>query len=57
MLADASNVRKVGTETLNGVPVTEYSGTVSLDKRLQYLSGSFKRTFRGLMSSSSSGLG
>ena len=46
MLADASNVRKVGTETLNGVPVTEYSGTVSLDKGLQYLSGSFKTSMQ-----------
>jgi hypothetical protein len=32
----------VGTGTLDGVPVTEYTGTVSLDKGMQYLSGSAK---------------
>ena len=40
MLAGASGVRKVGTGTIDGVPVTEYTGTVSLDKGMQYLSGS-----------------
>ena len=40
MLAGASGVRKVGTGTIDGVPVTEYTGTVSLDKGIQYLSGS-----------------
>jgi hypothetical protein len=42
MLAGASNVRKVGTGTVNGVAVTEYTGTLSLDKGIQYLSGSAK---------------
>ena len=42
MLAGASGVRKVGTGTIDGVPVTEYTGTVSLDKGTQYLSGSSK---------------
>ena len=42
MLAGASGVRKVGTGTIDGVPVTEYTGTVSLDKGMQYLSGSSK---------------
>jgi hypothetical protein len=42
LLAGASNVRKVGTGTIGGVPVTEYTGTVSLNKGLQYLTGSFK---------------
>ena len=42
LLAGASGVRKVGTGTLDGVPVTEYTGTVSLDKGMQYLSGSSK---------------
>ena len=42
MLTGASGVRKVGTGTIDGVPVTEYTGTVSLDKGLQYLTGSAK---------------
>jgi hypothetical protein len=42
LLAGASGVRKVGTGTMDGVPVTEYTGTVSLDKGMQYLSGSSK---------------
>jgi hypothetical protein len=42
LLAGASDVRKVGTGTIDGVPVTEYTGTVSLDKGMQYLSGSSK---------------
>jgi hypothetical protein len=42
MLAGASGVRKVGTGTIGGVAVTEYTGTVSLDKGMQYLSGSSK---------------
>jgi hypothetical protein len=42
MLAGASDVRKTGTGTLGGVPVTEYTGTVSIDKGIQYLSGSAK---------------
>ncbi len=46
MLAGASNVRKVGTGTIGGVPVTEYSGTVSLNKGLQYLTGSFKTSMQ-----------
>lgn len=40
LLAGASGVRKVGTGTVDGVPVTEYTGTVSLDKGMQYLTGS-----------------
>ena len=40
LLAGASDVRKVGTGTIDGVPVTEYTGAVSLDKGMQYLSGS-----------------
>jgi hypothetical protein len=42
LLAGASGVRKVGTGTIDGVPVTEYTGTVSLDKGMQYLSGGSK---------------
>ena len=42
MLAGASNVRKIGTGTIDGVAVTEYTGTVSIGKGMQYLSGSVK---------------
>ena len=42
LLTGATGVRKVGTGTIDGVPVTEYTGTVSLDKGMQYLSGSAK---------------
>jgi hypothetical protein len=42
LLTGATGVRKVGTGTLDGVPVTEYTGTVSLGKGMQYLSGSAK---------------
>jgi hypothetical protein len=42
MLAGASDVRRIGTGTIDGVPVTEYTGTVSIDKGMQYLSGSAK---------------
>ncbi|HEX4090176.1 MAG TPA: hypothetical protein VHZ33_15805 [Trebonia sp.] len=42
LLAGASGVRKVGTGTMDGVPVTEYTGTVSLDKGMRYLTGSAK---------------
>jgi hypothetical protein len=42
MLAGASDVRKIGTGTIDGVPVTEYTGTVSIGKGMQYLSGSAK---------------
>jgi hypothetical protein len=46
LLAGASDVRKVGTGTIDGVPVTEYTGTVSLDKGMQYLSGSAKASMQ-----------
>ncbi len=42
LLTGATGVRKAGTRTLDGVPVTEYTGTVALDKGMQYLSGSAK---------------
>jgi hypothetical protein len=40
LLAGATAVRKVGTGTVGGVPVTEYAGTLSLDKGIKYLSAS-----------------
>jgi hypothetical protein len=42
LLAGASDVQRIGTGTVDGVPVTEYRGTVPIDKGLQYLSGSAK---------------
>ena len=42
MLAGATSVRKVGATTIGGVAVTEYTGTLSLDKGLANLSGSVK---------------
>jgi hypothetical protein len=42
LLAGATSVRQTGTGTLGGVPVTEYTGTISLDKALSSLSGSTK---------------
>lgn len=42
MLAGASNVRKVGTGTVNGVAVTEYTGMLSLQKGLRQLHGTVK---------------
>ena len=40
LLGGATSVRKVGTGTVDGVPVTEYTGKMSLDKGLTYLSAS-----------------
>jgi hypothetical protein len=37
LFAGATNVRKVGTGTINGVPVTEYSGSVSMTQALAKL--------------------
>ena len=42
MLAGATDVRTVGSATIDGVAVTEYTGRLSLDKGIQYLSGSVK---------------
>jgi hypothetical protein len=50
MLAGATSVHKVGTGTLDGVAVTEYTGTLSLDKGMQYLSGSVKAQVQKEMS-------
>jgi hypothetical protein len=51
MLAGATSVREVGTGTVGGVPVTEYTGTVPLDKAMSYLSGSAKTTVQQLIAS------
>jgi hypothetical protein len=42
LLTGATSVRNVGTSTLDGVPVTEYIGTISLAKAVAKLSGSLK---------------
>jgi hypothetical protein len=42
LLAGATSVRQTGTGTVNGVAVTEYSGTLSLHQALSSLSGSAK---------------
>ena len=46
LLTGATGVRKVGTGTIDGVPVTEYTGTVSRDKGMQYLSGSARASMQ-----------
>lgn len=42
LFAGATNVRKVGTSTINGVPVTEYSGSVSMTAALAKLPASLR---------------
>lgn len=42
LFADANSVRQVGTGTIDGVPVTEYTGKVPMDKALSRLSGTLK---------------
>jgi len=42
LFAGATSVHKVGTGTIDGVPVTEYTGTVPMDKALAHFSGSLK---------------
>lgn len=42
LLQGATSVRQVGTGSIGGVPVTEYTGTLPLDKGISYLSGSAK---------------
>ena len=43
MFAGATNVRAVGTGTVNGVPVTEYSGTISMSAALAKLPASDRK--------------
>jgi hypothetical protein len=42
MLASSTNVKKVGTTTLNGVPVTEYTGTYPISAGLAKLPASVR---------------
>jgi hypothetical protein len=46
LLGGATSVRKVGSGTVAGVAVTEYTGTLSLDKGLTYLSPSLRSQVR-----------
>lgn len=49
LLAEATSVRRVGTGSINGVPVTEYTGTVPLSAALSHLSGGTKTMAQQLM--------
>src|SRR6185437_8936381 len=42
LFASATSVHRVGTGTIDGVPVTEYTGTVPMSKAISRLSGSVK---------------
>lgn len=42
LLAEATSVRRVGTGSINGVHVTEYTGTIPLSGALAHFSGSLK---------------
>jgi hypothetical protein len=42
LLAEATSVHRVGTGSINGVPVTEYTGTIPLSTALSHFSGSLK---------------
>ena len=42
LLQGATSVHQVGTGSIDGVPVTEYTGTLPLDKAISYLSGAAK---------------
>jgi hypothetical protein len=48
-LQGATSVRQVGTGSVDGVPVTEYTGTLSLDKSISYLSGAAKAQLQQAM--------
>jgi hypothetical protein len=49
VLAGATSVRQVGAGSIDGVPVTEYTGTVPLNKGLSFLSGSIKAQVQQLI--------
>ena len=46
LLAGATGVRQAGTGTVGGVPVTEYTGTLPLDRGIGYLHGSVRAQVR-----------
>lgn len=49
LLQGATSVHQVGTGSVGGVPVTEYTGTLSLDKAISYLSGTAKAQLQQAM--------
>ena len=49
LLQGATSVRQVGTGSVDGVPVTEYTGTLPLDKAISYLSGAAKAQLQQAM--------
>ncbi len=49
LLTAATSVHRVGTGSINGVPVTEYTGTIPLTAALSRLSGSTKTMAEQLM--------
>jgi hypothetical protein len=51
LLQGATSVRQVGTGSVDGVPVTEYTGTLPLDKGISYLSGAAKAQLQQAMAS------
>lgn len=42
LLTEATSVHRVGTGSIDGVPVTEYTGTIPLSRALSHLSGAAK---------------
>ena len=51
LLQGATSVHQVGTGSIDGVPVTEYTGTLPLDKGISYLSGTAKTQLQQAMAS------
>jgi hypothetical protein len=51
LLQGATSVRQVGTGSVDGVPVTEYTGTLPLDKGISYLSGTAKTQLQQVIAS------
>jgi hypothetical protein len=51
LLAGATGVHQVGTGSINGVPVTEYTGQLSLSEGLKYFSGSAKTQLQQVLAS------
>lgn len=50
LLAGATSVHQVGTGTIDGVAVTEYTGTLPFDKGIGYLSGNLRAQVQKVLS-------
>ena len=48
-LAASGDVKSVGTETVNGIPTTHYSGTVSIAEQLSHFSGAVRSQMQGFI--------